>query len=116
MSRTPLVLPLFSGRIAIFQNVEHIYELHHKLYKDLREAMWEKRLLKDMGRLMLQYTPFFRLYITYVNDYGTSVFPIMWFAPCVFAVLHLLMGCSFELSPRYPTHAQQKKVSSFWKP
>lgn len=63
---SPLLLP------AIFQNVEHIYELHHKLYKDLREAMWEKRLLKDMGRLMLQYTPFFRLYITYVNDYGLS--------------------------------------------
>lgn len=54
---------------AIFQNVEHIYELHHKLYKELREAMWEKRLLKDVGKLMLKYTPFFRLYITYVNDY-----------------------------------------------
>lgn len=55
--------------LAIFQNVDYIYELHHKLYKELRDALWDKRLLKDVGNIMLRYTPFFRLYITYVNDY-----------------------------------------------
>lgn len=60
-------------RQCIFLNLAHLWELQQKLYGDLR-ALQERGALvgPELGALLQQYAPFFRIYSSYCSSYADS--------------------------------------------
>lgn len=58
----------------VFLNILDIYDLNHRLYRDLKKIMHAGRLLtSDLPKLLHSYTPFFRLYQSFVTEYEKAM-------------------------------------------
>lgn len=57
----------------VFLNLSDIFDLQQKLYAELKQLRFERELLGPrLGKVLLTYTPFFKLYASYVNGYEAS--------------------------------------------
>ena len=71
----PSKAPLMSlaERSAVFLNLPHIFELQQKLYKELKRLREDRELLgPQLGKVLLTFAPFFKIYVNYVNNYAES--------------------------------------------
>lgn len=62
------------NQMQLFQNIEMLYDFHKKLHQSLTILRYEgiQIFLEDLGNLMLEVIPFFRLYAQYVNKYSPN--------------------------------------------
>lgn len=74
-ARSELGKPLISGQSIdiIFSNLPQIYELSHSLHSDMREAMVNRVLIRQIGATLLHYVPQFRLYQMYLEGYDGAI-------------------------------------------
>lgn len=59
---------------AMFVNIADIYDLNNRLYQDLKKLSHNGRLLtSDLPKALLLYTPFFKMYTSYVNRHDEAL-------------------------------------------
>lgn len=57
----------------VFMNLKDIFDLQQKLHAELKQLRFQRELLgPQLGKVLLTYTPFFKLYASYVNGYEAS--------------------------------------------
>ena len=57
----------------IFQNVEDLVDLHERLYSELKNLSSQNKLASaELGKLLLKFIPFFKLYNSYVMGFESA--------------------------------------------
>jgi len=74
-ARADLGRPLIPAQAidVIFSNLPQIFELSDALHTDMKEAMINRVLIRQIGATLLHYVPQFRLYQMYLEGYDGAV-------------------------------------------
>lgn len=63
--------------ITIFQNIEQLHDMHHKLFTDFEDlrncGAGNGELINKLGSTFMNYMPYFKAYTKYVNNYEKGV-------------------------------------------